>query len=407
MGLRDLMQRINVANERGLARINIVAPSSSSRPPGRVVEPMPPDDFVDARDFSPDGLHAGTLADPWPGVAIKDAIDSLSSATGRVVVADGIWLFDAAALTVDQNNWTLEGQSLDAVLRFTGTGQLWFGSASGGTGGVSDAAWKNLTIDATGLDAQSNQAALRFSNAQVFSFTDNKLLGHSNGAVPAMFFEGGGNVEIMGNEFIAPSGGDSTLQIQSLGGTANSGFVVSENTWDSGELVVIGLNDVQVTNNHLHNATLGNSIGILVCGSFDGSVSNILVDSNIVDAGGANGAVISGLPNDPGGLSIIDDFRITNNTIIGTGASIHCQSFDGNNYLDNTLLGNEKTNVVITGNSLSSSFGGSGIDCRGGAGKVDTVEVAFNTLTNSDAIPSGISTDANTFNANIHDNTGV
>jgi len=63
---------------------------------------------VDARGFSPDGPHAGTLADPWPGVAIKNAIDSLNDATGTVCVANGYWNVDSA-LSINRRNWTLQG----------------------------------------------------------------------------------------------------------------------------------------------------------------------------------------------------------------------------------------------------------------------------------------------------------
>src|SRR5262249_22967648 len=120
---------------------------------------------------------------------------------------------------------------------------------------------------------------------------------------------------------------------------------------------------------------------------------------------GANGAVISGLPNDPGGLSQIDGFSITNNIIRGTGAGISAQSFDGNNYNDNTLLGNVKTNVTITGNQLSSLWTGSSIDIRGGAGSVDKVLVQSNTLQNSAGAQNVITQDNHTYNVTIRNNS--
>ena len=140
-----------------------------------------------------------------------------------------------------------------------------------------------------------------------------------------------------------PQGG-APLQLQTLGGTPNSGFVVSQNTFDSSNLVLIGLNNTKVTNNYFSNRTLGNSIGIEIAGPYTGTSQNITIDGNTVDAtvGSANGAIISGLPQDPGGTSNIDGFSITNNILKGTGSGIAVQSLDQSNFTDNSLIGRTK-----------------------------------------------------------------
>jgi hypothetical protein len=155
----------------------------------------------------------------------------------------------------------------------------------------------------------------------------------------------------------------------------------------------------------LHNRTLGNTIAILICGPWTGTSQNITIDGNTLDAGGANGAIISGLPNDPGGSSMIDGFVISNNVIKATFAGISAQSLDGNNYNDNSLLNNIKKNVTIKGNQLISQWGASSIDLRGGAGSVDTVLVESNTLQNSAGAQNVITQDNHTYNVTIRNNS--
>jgi hypothetical protein len=299
------------------------------------------------------------------------------------------------------NNFNLVGQSRSAQLMFTGVGQMWFGRA----GGVSNATLSTLTINANTLPMASPQAAMRFSNAQNVSFNNNQILGHQNGAMPAVFFEGGYNNSINNNTLSSNSGGDSVLQLQTLGTTANSDFTIDSNTFDSVFLVVIGLSNVRITKNILTNKALGNTIGIQVCGPWAGTSQNITIDGNTVDADASNAAYVGGLPNDPGGASNINGFNITNNIIKGTFAVISAQSIDGNNYNDNTLAADTKTNVVISGNQISSAWGASGIDLRGGAGSVDTVLVENNTLQNSAGAQNVITQDNHTYNVTILNNS--
>src|SRR5262249_41464485 len=155
---------------------------------------------------------------------------------GTVTVADGVWKIDSLLQLNGVNNFNLVGQSLSAQLMFTGAGQMWFGGASG----VSNATISTLTINANTLT--SFDPAMRFSNAQNVSFNNNQILGNQNGSIPAVLFEGGSNNQILNNTITAGSGGGSPLQLQTLGGTPNSGFVVSQNTFDSSGLVLLGLN---------------------------------------------------------------------------------------------------------------------------------------------------------------------
>jgi Right handed beta helix region len=231
-------------------------------------------------------------------------------------------------------------------------------------------------------------------------------VGHQNNSIPAVFFEGGSNNQFLNNTITAGPQGGAALQLQALADTPNSDFVVSQNTFDSSNLLLIGLNNSKVTNNNFSNRTLANTIAILVCGPWTGTSQNITIDGNTLDASiGQNGAIISGLPNDPGGMSNIDGFSITNNILKGTGSGIAVQSFDQSNFTDNTLIGNNKTNVTITGNQLSSLWTGSTINIRGGAGSVDTVLVQSNTLQNSAGAQNVITQDNHTYNVTIRNNS--
>src|SRR5262249_26052522 len=247
---------------------------------------------------------------------------ALPATGGTVMVADGVWNIDSLLQLNGVNNFNLVGQSLNAQLVFTGAGQMWFGSAGDG---IANATISTLTINAT----MAPQSAMRFSNAQNVSFNNNQILGDQNGGIPAVFFEGGSNNQFLNNTITAGLGGGAPLQLQALGGTPNSGFVVSQNTFDSSNLLLIGLNNTKVTNNYFSNRTLGNSIGILIAGPYGGTSQNITIDGNTLDASiGNNGAIISGIPQDAGGTSNIDGFSITNNILKGTATLIAVQSLD-------------------------------------------------------------------------------
>jgi hypothetical protein len=372
---------------------------------------------IDARDFSPDGQHTGTMNDPWPGVAIKNAIDSLADRADTVMVANGIWLFDSGCVIINRTNWTLQGESRDgAILRFTNVGAASKPEPPGGIWMSRDHVKREchftaLTFDASAMTMSPNDdySQLWVSNAENSTMTNCRVLGHTNGGRPALCWEGGGHNTISGNIFDGRNiGGDCCIQFQSGTQPSLDGYyTISNNDCRDQNIVTIGLDHLLIEDNVLTNPGTGGMVAILCCGKWDQECIDVTVNRNTIDVGVSNGVAISGLPNDPGGHSRIDGFNITNNVLNGTFAAIHCQSFDANNYNDQTLAGNEKFNVVISGNKLHSAWGGSGINCRGGAGLVDTVLVENNTLTNDANKPNGLDKDANTRNVTVRGNTGI
>ena len=382
--------------------------------------------MIDARDFSPDGSHAGTENDPWPGQAIVDALKSLPQPGGGTVrVANGIWLFDKAHTINGVNDFVLQGESHDAELRFVGGeggGQLWFGSDQGGTAGFTNGIFENLLINANGLDKNDprSPSALRLSTGRSSEFRNNKMLGHSNGSIPAMFWEGGQYVKIHHNHFDGRQpedgggtggGGDSVCQVQSgpMGADGHVGrdFEISDNTFLGAMPVVIGVDKIKVLRNHCESHY--GFLAIAACGTWNTRCTDTIIDSNTVSAEGANGVMISGISNDPGGMSIIDGFQITNNTLIGTFASICCQGWLNDDQWNDgvTLVGSEKYNVLIKGNKLHSAWGASDINVRGGDGKVDGVLITENTLTNDAGKPNTLTTDDHSYNVQCYGNNGL
>src|SRR5262249_53756851 len=129
---------------------------------------------LDARQFST-VAHAGTVSDPWPGTAIQSALMALPATGGTVMVADGVWKIDSPLQLNGVNNFKLVGQSRNAQLMFTGAGQMWFNSTLDPAVAMS-ATISNLTIDANNLPVTSSEGAIRFSNGQNCSFTNNHIL---------------------------------------------------------------------------------------------------------------------------------------------------------------------------------------------------------------------------------------
>src|SRR5262249_23512160 len=156
----------------------------------------------------------------------------------------------------------------------------------------------NLTINASNLPI-ANNGAMRWSNSVNGSFTGNAVVGGPNSSLPAVWFEGGSDNQLTHN-MVTTSVGGAVLQIQALDNTPNSGFVVSNNTFDSSNFLEIGLNNTQIINNSFNDKTLGDTIAILASGPFTGTSQNITISGNTVDAtAGGNGAIISGIPQDP------------------------------------------------------------------------------------------------------------
>src|SRR5262245_29946120 len=234
---------------------------SSTAPP----QPQPPSDTVDARNFSPDGTHAGTAADPWPGVAIVNALASLPQpAGGKVFVANGIWSITQAH-TINLDNIALEGESLDAELRFVNPdGQFWFGSTFAARVGLS---LSKLTFNANGIT--HDHSVLRITNTRNSFFTGNTILGTDNSGRPALIWEGGMNNKFDGNQcYGAPAGGDNCFQLQALGssyGSTDSDWTVTNNTFDSCGPMFIGLNNLLLHHNSMTNTEMNNFIDNKMC----------------------------------------------------------------------------------------------------------------------------------------------
>jgi len=369
---------------------------------------------LDARKFST-VAHAGTAADPWPGSAIAAALEALPASGGTVYIADGIWKINSPELFTTQadlwqsspnmqtNTFNLVGQSQNAKLEFTGNGQLWFNTtgdpAVHGTVNIS-----NLTIDASGLPNTSNAPeAIRVSNDYNGVFTNNNVIAHANISIPAVDYEGGINNQFTNNTINATAGGGSPLQVQELGGTPNTGYMVSNNTFHNASLLMIGINATASYNNF--DSTAGGAyLNILAVGEYNGVYNSYTIDDNTLDGlVGGTGAFISGVENDPGGQSNMNGFNITNNILKSVDSEIHVQTNQPDPDINtNTAIGT-KSNVTITGNTLDTEFGGgSTIDARGGTyGSVGPITIQNNTMTNNEGAVNQILTDAHTTNATI------
>src|SRR5215831_17369464 len=271
---------------------------------------------VHAKSFSA-APHAGTKSDPWPGSAITRAINSLPQSGGTVIVDDGIWLFDSNQV-VSRGNFVLQGSSLNALLIFT-TGSLKIGAE--GTN-IFDVTISTLTVD--GSSANINAAeAVQLWQCNSCELSDSVLYGHSNNSRAVFITFGGSDGRILRNKFLSRSAGGSQLQINPLSNTSNSGFLVANNELDSVNMLIIGMNDIHVTGNYMHNQTLRNFI-VMMFASESRPTSNLLFDYNVIDAAFVygQGAVISGIPQDPNQSGIIENITIDHNTLRGGSAII-------------------------------------------------------------------------------------
>jgi hypothetical protein len=322
--------------------------------------------------------HAGTRSDPWPGSAITRAINSLPQSGGTVIVDDGIWLFDSDQ-KVRGGNFVLQGSSLNAQLIFT-TGSLTIGAE--GTD-IFDVTISTLTIDQSSADINAANA-VQLWQCNSCELSDSVLYGHTNGSVAVFNIQGGSDGRILRNKFISLSAGGSQLQINPLGESSNSGFLVANNELDSVNILIIGANNIHVTGNYMHNQTLGDFIAMFFT-SVTTPTSNLLFDYNIIDSclGNCNqGAVISGIPQDFGLSGVIENITIDHNTL--RGAPI----IAANDYEPECLLTcpemtiSQTYNIQITNNSLESPLGGySVIDVSGGGtGSVNGAWIDGNVL---------------------------
>lgn len=347
--------------------------------------------------------HAGTLADPWPGNAIKAAIDSLPDEGGTVVVGDGVWLIDSH-LNINRGNFNLTGASINARLVVSGAaGQLRFDGGEAVSQQLSAIHLSRLTFDAS--QVTTDQTPFNIKNCVDCSLTDSAIIGDGNENVAAVLFQGGAYNKILRNSILGtgPHSGRQ-LQLNPLGlGVLNTGYIVSDNIFDSTSLLIIGQNKIRVNGNYFHNRTLGNVIDIEVAPGWRSINTDIRIDHNILDAGtNLNYAYIHGLSEDPGGKGVINGFIIDSNMVKGAIAQVAAQYIFDRSAVDIS----DTYNVAILNNTLDSGWVGSKIDIGGGPnGLVDTVSVSRNTLINRAGAVNMIASDGHTYNAVIRKNT--
>lgn len=354
---------------------------------------------VHAKGFSA-APHAGTMSDPWPGSAITSAINSLPQTGGTVMVDDGIWLFNSNE-RVRRGNFVLQGSSLNAQLIFT-TGTLRIGEE--GTD-IFDVVVSTVTVDQSGADINAREA-VQLWQCNSCELSDSVLYGHSNGSVAVFIAFGGSDGRILRNRFTSRSAGGAQLQINPLGDSSNSGFLIANNELDSCNILIIGANNIHVTSNYVHNQTLGDFIAIMFT-SETKVTSNLLFDYNVIDAtvGDSNGAVLSGIPEDPNLSGVIENITIDHNTLRGTGAQISANAYDSECLATCPAI-SQTYNVQITNNSLESQWYPSLIDVSGGSsGSVNGAWIDRNILSNDVGQRNLIGRDNHSYNVRIGNNS--
>jgi hypothetical protein len=341
--------------------------------------------------------HAGTMSDPWPGSAITRAINSLPQSGGTVIVDDGIWLFDSNQ-HVRRGNFLLQGSSLNAQLIFT-TGNLQIGAE--GTD-IFDVVISTVTVDQSGADINA-PGAVQLWQCNSCELSDSVLYGHSNVAVAVFTAFGGTDGRVLRNYVTSRAAGGAQIQINPLLGSSNSGFLIANNRLDSVNILIIGMNNIHVTNNSMTNQTLANFIAIMFASTRTPS-SGLLFDYNVIDAttaGGGQGAVISGIPQDPRLAGIISNITIDHNTL-NASPVIAANAYDPDCVATCPDM-SQTYNIQITNNSLQSSWG-SIIDVSGGdSGLVNGAFVDGNVFSKADH--NTIVKDNHSYNVRIGSNS--
>src|SRR5215472_17313631 len=355
---------------------------------------------VHTKSFSA-ASHAGTRADPWPGSAITRAINSLPQSGGTVIVDDGIWLFDSDQ-RVSHGNFVLQGSSLNAQLIFT-TGTLKIGAEGKD---IFDVTISTLTVDQSSANINAAEG-VQLWQCNSCELSDSVLYGHSNGSVAVFITFGGSDGRILRNKFLSRSAGGTQLQINPLGSSSNSGFLVANNELVSVNILIIGANNIHVTSNYMHNQTLRSFIAMMFT-SVTTPTSNLLFDYNVIDGAFVygQGAAISGRPQDPNLSGVIENITIDHNTLRGGSAIIAANDFDS------TCLAtcpdiSQTYNIQITNNSLESQSGGnSTIDVSGGGtGSVNGAWIDGNILSREFGQRNMILQDNHSYNVRIGSNS--
>jgi hypothetical protein len=260
-------------------------------------------------------------------------------------------------------------------------------------------------VDQSGADINAG-GAVQLWQCNSCELSDSVLYGHSNGSVAVFHTFGGSDGRILWNKIISRSAGGPQLQINPLGDSSNSGFLVANNELDSVNILIIGANNIHVTSNYMHNQTLGNFI-VIMFASVNIVTSNLLFDYNVIDAtvGDSNGAVLSGIPQDPNQSGVIENITIDHNTLRGTSSVIAANDFDSECLATCPAI-SQTYNVQITNNSVESQWGPSLIDVSGGSsGSVNGAWIDGNILSNDVGQRNLIGRDNHSYNVSIGNNS--
>lgn len=338
---------------------------------------------VNAKSFVTGTQYAGTDESPWPGSAIANAINKVAAPGQTVFVPAGVWLIDQP-IVVTKSSFTLKGDQQKTVLRFVGDGRLFVNGGEAPTPGVTNVVISNFTMNTEAITADA-LAPIHVRNCSGCRASYNQFGDRPNGgAVAVLMFEGGSNGTVNLNSFTF-----SYVQINPLGGTPNSGFLISQNNFNNAAILTIGINASRITRNTMTNTASGGPVMIRVASPNGGMSSDMLVDYNSLDAtldpSKLNFAMIAGVPQDPGLKGTIKKFYVRNNTLRGSIAYINAQVAASSDQLDDCIQNcrdlADTYDFQVTGNTLDSRWTGSVVDVRGGTyGFVNGATVSKNTF---------------------------
>lgn len=350
-----------------------------------------------------EGAHAGTSLDPYPFQCIVDAINGLPMGGGTVIVGNGVWQ-TSTTYTISRGNFNLVGNSLSAVISFTGSNWVWITHS----GGIPSVRISNLTIDGS-LYTEGFVNGLRLSGLQNSTISGNTILGDQDNGLALVLVEGGSDNNVVGNSFDpnTVNGFANCIQINPLGGTANSGLLFEGGTFNSSGLLIIGINAALIHNNSFNNTASGASLGLQTATTLGAPGANgsdgLIIDNNTMDAttGSPNLAFMSQIPQDPGITTDVYNITFSNNTITSTNSQIALQDYQDSCLASCNPLPNN-FNAKILNNTLTSAFTGSTIRIEGGTnGAVYNPIVRGNVLHGAMGDPNQILQDAHTFNATV------
>jgi hypothetical protein len=311
---------------------------------------------IQASSFASCGTGDGsTVGTAWPGCAIQDAMSS-AVAGDTVLVDSGYWSVTTAI--TDTTALTLLGQggAGSATLIFTGSGRLVFGSTSSF---VSNIKLSGLTLN--GGSASGGNPIVEMDNCLDCTFTENIVFTIPNASEPSVLTQGGANMSIASNSFIAGGSADyyggNQLQINPLGISTllpvNSGFDISGNYFDSVGVYEIGMSNIRIHDNYIVDTTVHWNNNIAFAPPYSGIAYNIAIYNNFLNVL-YNFASIQGTPQDPGGTGSIDGLNISGNVMNGTSSVIAVTTNDTTCLA--SCSGLQTTTDVVISNNIMKSF---------------------------------------------------